>query len=388
MTCFANGIATKLYYCMEDGSGSLPGTPAWLPIRFVSENIARNTAQILSNEIRADRQREVARQGTYSTQGTIAGELSIASHDDLIEAALQGTWAAVATKTASTISAAASDNSFNDSGNGFVTAGFAVGQTINVSGFTGAGVVVNNSSFVITAVTAGKITIGGTDGDVIVDDAAGESVTIVSKSDKLTIGSTRRTFSVLERHTDKSLDYIYRGCEVTTMDVNAALNARFAITFGIIGKAAETYTVGSDTFTAAGSTDPFVTTDAAITEGGSALGIATDLSLKLDNGMTPAFAVGTRQAYCVGNGIATVSGQLSAYLTDGTLYDKHLDETDTSVSITGTDGSNSIKFDLGKVIYTNATKGVSGPGAIIPQYTYSAGLDTSSQTLTVTRTSP
>lgn len=81
------------------------------------------------------------------------------------------------TITATTISAQASDNSFNDSGSGFVTAGFAVGDRVNVAGFTGD---VANNLFVgvITVLTTGKMTIGGTDGDVIVDDAAGESVTI------------------------------------------------------------------------------------------------------------------------------------------------------------------------------------------------------------------
>ena len=79
--------------------------------------------------------------------------------------------------SASTISALASDNSFNDSATGFVTAGFAVGNRVNVVGFTGN--VVNNIYVgTITALTAGKMTIGGTDGDVIVDDAAGETVVI------------------------------------------------------------------------------------------------------------------------------------------------------------------------------------------------------------------
>lgn len=79
--------------------------------------------------------------------------------------------------TAITISALAADNSYNDSANGFVAAGFAVGNRVNVVGFTGN--VVNNIKVgTITALAVGKITIGGTDGDVIVDDAAGESVTI------------------------------------------------------------------------------------------------------------------------------------------------------------------------------------------------------------------
>lgn len=81
------------------------------------------------------------------------------------------------TITAATISAAAADNSYNDSGSGFVAAGFAVDDRVRVQGFTGD--VANNILIgTITALTTGKMTIGGTDGDVIVDDAAGESVTI------------------------------------------------------------------------------------------------------------------------------------------------------------------------------------------------------------------
>jgi hypothetical protein len=79
--------------------------------------------------------------------------------------------------TANTISAQASDNSYNDSANGLVAAGFAVNDRVQVTGFTG-DVANNIFAGTITALTAGKMTIGGTDGDVIVDDAAGESVTI------------------------------------------------------------------------------------------------------------------------------------------------------------------------------------------------------------------
>lgn len=77
--------------------------------------------------------------------------------------------------TAATISAAAADNSFNDSGGGFITEGFAVGDRVTVAGFADANNIVSGA---ITELTAGKMTIGGTDGDVIVDEAAGPSVTI------------------------------------------------------------------------------------------------------------------------------------------------------------------------------------------------------------------
>jgi hypothetical protein len=91
------------------------------------------------------------------------------------------------TITGTNISAQASDNSFNHAGSGFIAAGFLGPVTpggeprmsVKVTGFTGN---VANNIFTgrITALTTGKMTIGGTDGDVIVDDAAGESVTITA----------------------------------------------------------------------------------------------------------------------------------------------------------------------------------------------------------------
>lgn len=94
--------------------------------------------------------------------------------DELIEVSQLSDTVVIA---ATTISALASDNSFNDSGDGFVAAGFEVGMRVNVAGFTGNAA--NNLHVgTITALTAGKMTIGGTDGDVIVDDAAGEAVAI------------------------------------------------------------------------------------------------------------------------------------------------------------------------------------------------------------------
>lgn len=108
----------------------------------------------------------------YSTISALPPAATLAGTELLEVSQLSGT----VTINAATISAA-SDNSYNDDANGFVTAGFAVGNRVKVTGFTGD--TANNIPVgVITALTAGKMTIGGTDGDVIVDDAAGETVTI------------------------------------------------------------------------------------------------------------------------------------------------------------------------------------------------------------------
>lgn len=76
-----------------------------------------------------------------------------------------------ATITASTISAASADQSINDSEDGFLDAGFQVGDAIKVSGFIGD--TANNATRIATSVTAGKIIFGGTDGATIVNDSSG-----------------------------------------------------------------------------------------------------------------------------------------------------------------------------------------------------------------------
>lgn len=74
-----------------------------------------------------------------------------------------------ATKTATTISFTA-PSTISDSGSGFVTAGFYIGQTITVTGSAS-----NNGTYTITNVTAGVITVSQTS---IVNEIAGASVTI------------------------------------------------------------------------------------------------------------------------------------------------------------------------------------------------------------------
>lgn len=371
MSCFANGSAVKLYY-VQEVDGAIPASPEFKPIRFVSEGVSPAINQIESNEINPQRQRAASRGGTYSVQGEVAAELSFGSYDDLIEAALQGTWTADVLKVGSTertfailerhtdvkaaifagttVSAAATDNSFNDSGSGFIAAGFKVGDKITVAGFTTSA---NNGTFTVTAVTAGKLTIGGTDGDAIADEVAGDAVTI-----------------------SVPLDYIYRGCRVNTLNISAPLGDKAQVTFGLIGTKAEGFAIPAGaTFAAASTSDIMVTTNGSFTEDGALVAHATNWNVTLNNGMEASFSLFQREAYCITNGIAAVSGTMSAYLVDRKLWDKVLNETKTSHVIVLEEGGDSYTITLPNVRYTAGTKQVGGPGAVIPEYTLSAGYD-------------
>ena len=295
----ANGSAVQTYY-VEEVAGAIPATPAWKPIRFVSAGLTPNINQIDTAEMNQYRQQQASRGGTYSVAGDIAVELSFSSFDDLIQAAMQGTW------------------------------------TANV----------------------------------------------------LKIGKVERSFAILERHTDIGVDYVYHGCRVSTMAISSPLNAPVGVTFSMMGTKAEKYTVPvGSTYLPATATDIMITTNLALTEGGVSVAYATEWSVSLDNGMEALFALGSREAFDISNGIAKVTGSMSAYLVDAVLWDKVLDETSTSHVIEFTEGADKYTLELPKVRYTQGQKQTSGPGAIIPQYTVSAGYDaTLATTMMITRT--
>ena len=295
----ANGSAVQTYY-VEEVAGAIPATPAWKPIRFVSAGLTPNINQIDTAEMNQYRQQQASRGGTYSVAGDIAVELSFSSFDDLIQAAMQGTW------------------------------------TANV----------------------------------------------------LKIGKVERSFAILERHTDIGVDYVYHGCRVSTMAISSPLNAPVGVTFSMMGTKAEKYTVPvGSTYLPATATDIMITTNLALTEGGVSVAYATEWSVSLDNGMEALFALGSREAFDISNGVAKVTGSMSAYLVDAVLWDKVLDETSTSHVIEFTEGADSYTLELPKVRYTQGQKQTSGPGAIIPQYTVSAGYDdVLATTMMITRT--
>lgn len=385
MAIAANGSAVQLFYVREV-AGAIPATaPVFNPIRFVTEGLNRDVSEIPSAEINPRRQRPVSRQGTFSVTGTIASELSFGSFDDLIAAAVQNSWVPRSTITGTTISASATDNSISDSGSGFVSAGFQVGDTVITSGFATSA---NNGRFVATIVTASKITFGGTDGDAIVTETAGATVTAQSNAASLVVGSTVPTFAIVQRHTDINVDYVYRGCRITNMALAAPLGANAGVTFGVVGENAEVYTMPGDAvFVAATGSLPFVTTSGSFDEGGTPIAFATDYNLTLDNNIAPLFSLFQRPAYSVQNGVFTASGTMTAYLPDGALFNKFLNESSTTHVVTLTEGGASYTFTQPSVKYTAADKQTAGEGAIQPSYTFSAGYDlTSDTTVTIERT--
>lgn len=88
----ANGAQHSLHYVAETTYGTTPSTPTWTPLPHTGTTLALTKDGIESEKLRGDRQVEDFRHGNKSVSGDVTGELEYAAFDDMLEAALCGTW--------------------------------------------------------------------------------------------------------------------------------------------------------------------------------------------------------------------------------------------------------------------------------------------------------
>jgi hypothetical protein len=365
----SDGSRHSMSYISEGATyGATPATPAMTPLRNTGTTLGLSKDAIQSEEIRSDRQISDLRHGARKVGGDISIELSYGSYDPVLEALLGGTWAAASITAA--IAAVATDNSYTDAANGFLLAGFQVGDIVAVTGFvtTAAN---NIAAATVTAVTAGKLTIGGTDGDVIVAEAASEDITIstTTKSQILKAGTTRRSFTIERYFSDLSANQYHRftGCEFANAKFSINANAMIKGTFGVVGKdlVLASELIASESYTAASTKSPLDSFTGVMKEGGSAVTVVTEISLDIDNKIEPRFVVGSKTTLLPSEGRSDIKGQATVYFEDATVMNKFINETESSLELSMPDGAgNVLKILLPRIKYSGGQPDVKGEGPI------------------------
>lgn len=90
----ASGSNHGMSYVPEVTYGVTPPTPVFKPLRNTGTTLALTKDPIQSEEIRADRQIACFRHGNRQVGGNVNYELCFTDFDDMLQAALCGTWAA------------------------------------------------------------------------------------------------------------------------------------------------------------------------------------------------------------------------------------------------------------------------------------------------------
>lgn len=381
----ADGSRFTLYSVEEATSGVTPNNPALDTVRVrpgVTLGLAKDSLQ--SEEIRSDRQIADFRLGANRVAGDIPIELSFTSFDQFLEAGLlSADWASPATTGVTTLSQSATQ--ITRASGSFVTDGFEVGQVAEVAGFAGPGA---NGTVLITAVAALALDVTALDGQTLgIESGDGDESVIAVNS--ITGGTERRSFTLIGYYSDlQAADkpyYIYRGCEISAIQLSITANAIITATMSIVGRSLsieqDLTVLGTPTYNTVSTTSPLDSFTGTLEEGGTTIAVITEITLNLQNGIENRFVVGSADSIYPSVGNSNLSGQITAYFEDSTLVEKFINETESSIVFTAPDGAgNMLRFTIPRIKYTGGQPDVSDIGPIPLSMPFQALLDSTEVT--------
>lgn len=177
-----------------------------------------------------------------------------------------------------------------------------------------------------------------------------------NSSDVLKLGTDFISFSFEKGFLDVSEYTVLTGCAISSMSMNVSPNALVGTTFNIVGAGGGSMTsstVANSVVDPSSEEKVFDSFSGSVSEGGSQIAIVTSLEFTVDNGIAPAFVVGDDEAPQMEVGTANVTGTLTVYFEDETLYDKFLNETESSLQfvLSSTVTGETYTFDFPRVKY-------------------------------------
>ena len=170
----------------------------------------------------------------------------------------------------------------------------------------------------------------------------------------LTQGITQRSFSIMRRFTDITQYEVFTGCCPSKLTLNITPNGMVTGKMSFIGSNMTTSLPAGSTYNAASANTPMDCFSSSILEGGTAFGLASAITLDLNNGLEASMVVGSKYAVGISWGRATLTGKLTAFFQDLTMFNKFLNETASSLQFYTRSGTQAIEWLLGNVKYTTA----------------------------------
>jgi hypothetical protein len=347
--------SAKLKYIEETVFATTPAAALQLiPATNIGLNATINTTQ--SAQISSTRATLDTVRTDGSSGGDIGFEAQYGTYDAFWEGAFASDFLAGQTLTATDISAAAGDNSFNSVAAAFDTAQITPGTIIKVSGFVATA---NNTLWEVVSCTTAKIIVtGGT----VTTEAAGASVTIKAKD--LRDGSTRKSYSLEVEYSDHSpVNYsAYVGQVVSSASLTSATGSIVNGSFTFSGTEAthSTSTIGTGADLSILSNEVFSPTGSigTIFKGGSALtGVCvSSIGLTINANTRPNTCLGSLFPANVVLGGFSAQLDLNLYFNEITYLNDFINGTETSLRWSYTDTSgNTVCFYAPRIKANTAT---------------------------------
>lgn len=217
---------------------------------------------------------------------------------------------------------------------------------------------------------------------------------ITPAAEEIKGGITRQSFTFIRRFADLDAGskpfQIIKGCEIAAFQMTVAANAIVTASFTVFGQglsaALDLGTLGTPTYPPVSTTAPLDSFTGVIKEGGSTVAVVTEVSINLQNGIESRFVVGKKDSIRPSLGRSNLTGQITAYFDNSTLFEKFVNEEASSLEFTLPDAAgNNLTFILPRVKYTGAPPNVSGEGPITLAMPFQATLDPVSGTNIIIR---
>jgi len=370
----ASGIEKKLVLATQGTQGTIPiaalATAQYL--RRVTSNLDLSKETYQSNEMRADRQVGDMRHGVRSIDGTISGELSPGTYDDLHAAILRRAWTAGAVGgPESDVTAAATtgaSGTFTSAATAtFITDGLKIGDVIRWTGWTTTGVTNNTHNFLITALTETVITGTMLDGVAVAAKTAGDAVTATVVGKKTWVPSTAHTetwFAIEHNYSDIDLSEVFIDCKVNSISFKLPASGMATTDMAMMGLDMQDFSGGNAPYftapLAASNTGVLAAVNGALYIQGTKVALLTGLDFDISSNLTSEAVVGSNVKADIFDGRISVKGNMTVFFEDATFRDYFIDETEISINCAFTTSNDAnadfLAFSMPKVKVGGASK--------------------------------
>ncbi len=373
-----SGRNISVVYKEEGSFGTLPGDTGASVFRPNSGGLNLAKEPIRSNEVRRDGMSSRGRHGARSVTGNYAGDLSVGTFDDLIEAAFRGTFSpAIEIDESDVTSITTGANTIVAASGSWLALGIRAGDVVRLADHASAG---NNArNLRATNVTADTITVAET----LTVNAVADTDFTLTRPKKVIQGVVPRSFTFEEFEADIDGSEVFLGCRVGSLQIQMQPNGMCILTFGLVGQDMQLMEgVNSPYFT-----DPTETVSIGLTavEAKIRLGdedvmdvSSIDMTLNLNASGVP--VVGSVVTPDVFTNTATIEGTITALKSDVARAQQYLDEDVLSLHLlfeeNETGAADFCAFYLGNFTLASATKsGMGEDNARTQSFTMLVGAD-------------
>lgn len=361
----ANADELRISYEKEATFGVNPGGTL-IDLRITDESLAQATSHAESAELRNDRQVADRIRTNINVGGDINFELTYATFDDFLAAALyhSDTWVAAVDLSLADCDVVGATGTVTDGAAGAGLDGALVGGWIKISGMVNAE---NNGYFKILAVTdTDNIVVAGS--AAMVDETAGAPA--ISMGAQIVNGVTQTSFVIEKNYDDLTAEFeINLGCVVAGFSLSIASDAVITGSFTFLGKSsASAAATGGGGYTVVNTNSPFNGIDhvIAILDGTPVVNTTNEidvnaLDMELANNLRERGIIGTLGPKSIGAGKCAVEGTIQMYFEDEVIMDKYLNWTSSAVSfVLEDDDGNAYVVDMPRVKFTDGKRVAGG----------------------------